>query len=269
MNKTNFNQTGGFPLKTERLQELQTAFMAFNALGQLAGNLTIISGCETVGTTVRNGFVFIDGELLEFREASGVFAGSQVIIVDENIDRAFENGTIKTVHTLRYATIGTAEISWPWSSFERPIPTKSIQAFQTLVIDRITAIEAKLNTIEIGAQKNVQSDWNVTDVLSDAYIKNKIAFNSPFLRKDVFYVGNVGSNGNVNDTKMTVTFPSVGTSNYMVLGSLRGRSAYWNDDNDVFWTYGGETSTSFEIYLREIVANNQNLNFYYVLIPLS
>ena len=36
MNKTNFNQTGGFPLKTERLQEMETAYSVFNSLGALA-----------------------------------------------------------------------------------------------------------------------------------------------------------------------------------------------------------------------------------------
>lgn len=37
----------------------------------------------------------------------------------------------------------------------------------------ITEIQNKLDTIETGAQKNVQSDWNVTSASSDAYIRNK------------------------------------------------------------------------------------------------
>lgn len=36
-----------------------------------------------------------------------------------------------------------------------------------------TEYETKLNGIEAGAEVNVQSDWNVTDATSDAYIKNK------------------------------------------------------------------------------------------------
>ena len=59
MNKSNFTQTGGYPLKSERLQEMETAYSVFNSLGQLAGNLTIVSGCVTVGATVSDGFVFI------------------------------------------------------------------------------------------------------------------------------------------------------------------------------------------------------------------
>ncbi|MDA6068631.1 hypothetical protein NJT12_03270 [Flavobacterium sp. AC] len=282
MNNSNFNQTGGYPLTTERLQELVTGYKIFNAFGSIAGNYTIISGCELVGNTVKDGFIFIDGELLEFKSAV-VTPTSTVVIVETQIIRQFENITIqKPVYTYRHATFGTAEISWLWSSFIRPFETKLIQntfnSFTTLVNNlekqvndlqnKLSPIEQKLSTIAEGAEVNVQSDWSVTDILSPAYIKNKIDLSSPFLRKSVFNIGNVGSSGNVNDTKMTVSFPSVGTSNYMVLGALRGRSAFWNDDNDVFWTYGNEQSTSFEIFLREIVANTQDLKFYYVLIPL-
>lgn len=37
----------------------------------------------------------------------------------------------------------------------------------------ISTINSKLNGIQSGAEVNVQSDWNVTDTSSDAYIKNK------------------------------------------------------------------------------------------------
>ena len=133
MNKTNFIQTGGWPLKSERLQELQTAYSIFNAYGSLAGNLTIISGCETLGTTVTDGVVFIDGELYGFKSAS-VTPSSTVIIIETPINRGFKNGVIKTVHTLRYATFGTAETSWPWSDFK--------------LLDPITELMRRLNVLE-------------------------------------------------------------------------------------------------------------------------
>lgn len=146
MNKTNFNQTGGFALKTERLQELQTAYQIFNAFGALAGDLTIISGCETIGSTVKNGFVYIEGEILEFREAS-VAVDSTVIIIQESISRAFENGTVKPVHFIRYATFGTSEVSWPWGDFKKPIATKTIPLDLNA---RLTLIEKKLSIFQSG-----------------------------------------------------------------------------------------------------------------------
>jgi len=142
MNKSNFTQTGGYPLKSERLQELQTAYSIFNAYGALAGNLTIISGCETLGTTVKNGFVHIEGELLEFKEAT-VTPTSTVIIIETPIERGFKNGVIKTVHTLRYATFGTAETSWAWSDFKRLEPLIAI-------MERLTAVEKKSAVFQAG-----------------------------------------------------------------------------------------------------------------------
>ena len=142
MNKSNFIQTGGYPLNAERLKELETAYNIFNSLGALAGNLTIISGCGLTGTVVGNGFVYIDGELIEFREADG--AGTpDVIIIEEAVNRAFKNGVIKQVHTIRYATFGTAATSWPWSGFNRLDPIVSIMA-------RMATLEKKTAVFQAG-----------------------------------------------------------------------------------------------------------------------
>lgn len=40
---------------------------------------------------------------------------------------------------------------------------------------KIEAIRAKLDTIEEGANKNVQADWEEEDTTSDAYIRNKLS----------------------------------------------------------------------------------------------
>lgn len=142
MNKTIFNQTGGFPLKTERLQELETSYLTMQSFGNLAGNLTIIEGCETVGTNVLDGKVFINGELLEFQGAV-VAIDSTVIIIEEKIDRAFENGTVKTVHIKRYATFGTSEVSWLWSNFKKIDPIVELMS-------RMTVLEKKAAVFQAG-----------------------------------------------------------------------------------------------------------------------
>ena len=156
MNKTNFVQTGGFPLNTERLEELEKAYSIFNAYGALAGDLTIISGCVTTGPNVSDGYVYISGELFPFR-AAAVTPTSTVIIVEQKINRPFESSEIKTVHTLRYATFGTAETSWPWSDFKRPFPTKEIPAdlneqLETIEtkesIEKVSALEGRIQALE-------------------------------------------------------------------------------------------------------------------------
>ncbi|MEY4902572.1 MAG: hypothetical protein RLZZ292_387 [Bacteroidota bacterium] len=142
MNKSDFNQTGGYPLKTERLQEMQTAYSIFNSLGALAGNLTIISGCTVTGTIVGDGYIYINGELLEFKEADGAGAPT-VIIIETPVDRSFKNGAIKQVHTLRYATFGTAVDFWPWSDFKRLDPIISMMA-------RLNELEKKSAVFQAG-----------------------------------------------------------------------------------------------------------------------
>lgn len=161
MNKTNFIQTGGWPLKTERLQEMQAAYQTLNAFGSLAGDLTIISGCELVGSTVKKGFVYIDNELLEFREAV-VGIDSTVIIIEENVDRAFKNGVVKTVHKIRYATIGTnPEASWLWSDFKKPFETKNIPKNLVTELKKIegkedkTTVDALIERIEALEEKEI------------------------------------------------------------------------------------------------------------------
>jgi len=136
MNRSTFISTGGYPLKSERLQELQTSFLIFNEFAALAGDLTIISGCKLTGTTVGNGYININNEILEFREADG--SGTpNVIIIEEPIFRSFKNGVIKQVYTIRYATFGTnPDESWPWSDFEKIDPIK-------MMMQRLANLEKK------------------------------------------------------------------------------------------------------------------------------
>ncbi|WP_281233516.1 hypothetical protein [Flavobacterium gelatinilyticum] len=145
MNRSIFTQTGGYPLTAERLEELQTTFDVFSAFGALAGDLTIITGCETpIGSNVvHKGVVYINGEPLEFRQAVAADANARVVIIEENVTGSFENGTNKTVYTKRYATIGTAETSWLWTDFKRPLQTKTLE-------DRLSAIEKKLSVFQTG-----------------------------------------------------------------------------------------------------------------------
>jgi len=67
MNRFNFLQTGGLPLDLNVLDQIQTAYKLFNGLGSLAGELTIMKGCILTGSTVSDGIVYINGEVLEFR----------------------------------------------------------------------------------------------------------------------------------------------------------------------------------------------------------
>jgi hypothetical protein len=291
MNLFNFIQTGGFPMDTEILDEMQTAYKLYNGLGALAGDIAIIKGCALVGSTVSDGVVYINGEVLEFR--SGIVA-ENVIIKQEVQSMEFEDGGINEVHYTRYATFGVATVSYPWASFKRAFPTTQIPEALALKADKtqieavyteiarvdakvsskaeksvvdallqsVSTIEEKLGTIARGAEVNVQSDMNVTDANSDAYVKNKPAIAvSDILARGSFDIGDIGQ-----DAVKTVYFTQINTYDYMVLGSIRSKGTSWNNDNDVIWTAKPINTFAFELYLREVTGNIQNIAFDYIIV---
>ncbi len=146
MNQLLFVQTGGYPLKAERLQEIQEAYNIFNAFGNLAGDLTIISGCEPIGDTISNGVIYINGEAIDFKQGY-LEANSTVIIIEESTEKEFENGQIKAVYKKRYATFGTAETSFPWADFKRPFQTKNIPSD---LVARLENLEKKTAVFQSG-----------------------------------------------------------------------------------------------------------------------
>lgn len=149
MNKVNFNQTGGFPLSTNILEAMQTAYSLFNHLGAMAGDMAIISGCEVIGQSVSDGVVYINGEILEFK---GGTIGTNVIIREETESRIFEDGSTKQVIAKRYATFGssTPDKTFAWSNFKKIFPSVEIASFKKNLEDRIKALEMKKSPIPIG-----------------------------------------------------------------------------------------------------------------------
>lgn len=123
MNRADFQQTGGFPLETNTLEFMQAAYGIFNAFGALAGNNTIISGCETEGANITDGHVYVNGELLPFK---GGTQQASVVIVETKQEVEFENGEIKEVYADRYATFGISGNSIAWADFKRYYPNQPI-----------------------------------------------------------------------------------------------------------------------------------------------
>lgn len=159
MNTLNFNQSVGFPLETDILDAMQTAYKLFNALGSIAGEKSILSGCVTTGDNVTDGVIYLNGEVLEFR---GGFAQTDVVIQEEITSLEFEDGNYNEVVKVRFATFGTSGTSYPWADFKRGYATNLLQPF----------IE-KLNGIEAEAQKNVTPNYAQNIPSGPGYIANK------------------------------------------------------------------------------------------------
>lgn len=140
MNQLNFNQVGGFPLSTNILNELQKAYTVFNSLGNIVGDLTIISGCEVTGGNVANGVVFINGEVLEFQGGS---IQTKVIIKEDVEELIFEDGNSKPVIKTRYAKFGTGVVFYTWADFKRGTKTGELPAIIESFTERLDALELR------------------------------------------------------------------------------------------------------------------------------
>ncbi|MDD2675380.1 MAG: hypothetical protein PHF81_10915 [Flavobacterium sp.] len=268
MNTINFNQVGGFPFSTNILAKLQTAFSIFNALGNIVGDLTIISGCEVAGDNVGNGVVYINGEVIEFR---GGLAQTKVIIKEDVETLLFENQNSYPVVKNRYATFGSGVNAINWVDFKRGFATKDIIEALALKGDKtvldglsdfVALMYAKLLTIDMYAEKNVQANLSQTDDSEDDFVKGQKPTIS-YLAKGVAPIADFSTDGIA-----TITFPTVGTNNYMVVGCMVSTGSNYNVDNDVIWMIREKTNNSFKVTLREVNGGVQSLSFEYMLIPL-
>lgn len=124
MNRYNFQQTGGFPLETDTLNNMQVAYSLFNALGEISGNKTIVTGCEEVAGVVSDGVVYLNGELVEFRGGS---IQTHVRLIEIPTSKEFEDGSFKEVYYERYVTFSSGPDEIPWSEFTRLISVSEIQ----------------------------------------------------------------------------------------------------------------------------------------------
>lgn len=132
MNTINFIQTGGVPFTNDVAQEFENAYKIFNAYGALAGDKTIISGCVENGSSVSDGFIYVNNELFYFE---GGAKSDNIFLNVENIDKVFEDQTTKTLIKIRTLKFGNAiENVWAWSDFKR--------------IDTMLSLMARLDTLE-------------------------------------------------------------------------------------------------------------------------
>lgn len=149
MDRLIFNQTGGFPLTTDILNALQNAYNIFNAMSGLAGDLTILSGCEQTGNTIADGVVAIAGEVLAFK---GGQLDTRVRIVENVTQKTFEDGEAKGVILTRYVTFGGGTSTYNWADFKR---ITNLKDFNTNVFTADNSVEKRLKKLEERVTKTV------------------------------------------------------------------------------------------------------------------
>jgi hypothetical protein len=113
---------------------------------------------------------------------------------------------------------------------------------------------------EIPASKHREVELMILDTIETlettiSTLSETVAELAP-LAKGTYILGDLPS----VDSVFTVTFPSVGTTNYMVAVYPVSKSTNYDNDNDVFFMTREHTAISFKICAREIGNVTQNLS---------
>lgn len=272
-NLINFEELGGYRLEQPTFEKMQSTYYLF--LKALIGHFGIpdigsfiISGCEIDGDNITPGIVYINGTICEFAGSAGTLATLiKKTVTTETLE--FFNGTTKAVFQKFTATVDAAGTAL--SEFVR-VPSPFNLPVGTVIDPNYVATENNfsdawiefLMSIEFGAEKNVQTDWNQSNPEADDFLKNRPQGNLlTWLHKGTVIIGNI-----TNSQVLTVDGFDVGTNNYMVVPGLRGYSSVADRDNDVTFNTFDHTPTSFKLTLDQHSDQEQNVRFNFILIPL-
>ncbi|GAA5096966.1 hypothetical protein GCM10023210_31410 [Chryseobacterium ginsengisoli] len=117
-------QTGGVPLTNDVMAVVMESIETYNVLGDLAGHLTILSGCVITGQNVSPGVVAINGDVLYF-EGGNIY--TNVYVHTEEIVKTFQDTTDKVLVEKKVVKFGDSSTQYLWSEFFRLETLKSLQ----------------------------------------------------------------------------------------------------------------------------------------------
>ncbi len=244
----------GFPGTNKTLRFIQDAFREpLGALAKLAGDKTIITGVVNTAGVVSSGFISYNGEIIPFQ--GGNYSDTVTIIeafenVNYNTD-ANDDTVLDSLPAYRtiYAKCGTGGIDI--FNFSELAPLKTIKELSNFELPEGVVIDLSylaftqamldhLNSIEFGAEENVQADWANPTPTSDAYIKNK-----PFRSLKVSYgqltMLNVtqGQNEGTTTQNYAYVYPPSGYTIADLAGFMPSLNAVYFrgdvDSNDTIW----------------------------------
>ncbi|WP_413534139.1 hypothetical protein [Empedobacter brevis] len=163
MNKADVNQTGGLRLDTDILEFAFDAPKITQLLGYLAHDLAIINGCTENNNVVNNGTVFINGEILPFKQSA---KGNTVVIVEKKTKRAFKTGQNKDVLIERWVEFGVSTKSYNWADFYRVKSIKQLELdlAQKVGLQAFNSLLTRVEKLELFARPFAQGGsmvfWN-------------------------------------------------------------------------------------------------------------
>jgi microcystin-dependent protein len=165
MNKIDFTQPGGFPLDSNALDFLQSAFAtSINALSALGGSSNyIVSGCVPVGSNTSQGWMVIDGELLPFQ---GGITQTKVIVRETKAPVRFQDLINRDVIVTRYVGFGsgTGEILVSsLGTIKNLLTVKSELASIQDALALIVSVPSGIIVAWHGALNAIPAGWHLCD----------------------------------------------------------------------------------------------------------
>lgn len=228
MNKINFNQTAGFPLTTNTLDELQKAYSVFNSFANIAGELAIISGCVQTGSNISSGFVAIQGEVYPFK---GGTKTSKVIISKNTITETFEDGSLKPVYDHYYVEFGNAAQSYDFNSFQRITNLIDLDNYAKNInqnlLNTVTLLNQAIDRLEILENKPDVFREPATQIeVNQRVIETKYVSPKTLPQPTILLTGEISSTGNrVSYHGSIFTCTRVTTGRYRINHSI-GNTKY-------------------------------------------
>ena len=141
-----FLQTGGVPLTNDLMETLQSAYQIYNVLGDLAGNFTILSGCDITGATISPGIVVINGDVLPFE---GGLITSDVFIEETEILKTFQDQTDKILIRKKLVKFGNSLISYPWANFVKLDTIKQIMEKANATQAQVAIMQTDIDLLKL------------------------------------------------------------------------------------------------------------------------
>ena len=266
MKKVDFTYTGGFPFTQRTHSDMQSAYLEIltallRFLKVPATGSHVIFGCETDGTNIAPGMMYIDGDLCSFVGSAGNNTTKIAKLVTTE-DAPFFGGANNPVYINTTAVVDGAGVEL--GQFTRHSDRLVYDANYNHTDNNFTAaLLAKLNGIAAGAEVNVKTNWNETNSYSDAYLENKPEI------ENILYSGIALLGDFPNDVTETreIIFPTVGTTNYKIRLSFKSNSVEGLRGHDIIaYSTADYKHDRFDLLGREFVGSPQNLELFYDII---
>lgn len=263
LNVTPITDSKQLKIKKGTLQFLQDAnYEAFQAVVRASigsaynpSLVYIMFGCVNSGTgnsyDITAGAVFYNGEIYLVDATSFIAAGSNVGVFQaittqytNNADPVtYTDSSVGNVHNIRKFQIVQGATGSGVSDFSTAAPF----------------------SFTVNAPVNIKGTGAVT--VSGSYPNLTVDVPLNANRYPALYAGTVNVGNPSGGADVIVSFASLGTANYYVMGTIvsNNESTDPNGDSTLIWTIRGRTTTGFILHVYERLNATQNVSFEFIL----